>query len=110
LRPLFERHRGALANRLQEAPKNLGEASARRWQDLNNGYRGFDSREQLLAAVQGLTFEQWLACFRRDVLAEGGHALWLSADGRFAEARLERGQPLGDLEKFKAGQQFYRFP
>lgn len=110
LQPLFERHRQALAKRLQEAPKNLGEASDRLWQDLNNGYLGFDSRQQLAAAVQGLTFEQWLACFRRDVLADGGRALWLSVDGRFGADALKRGQPLGELGQFKAEQQFYRFP
>lgn len=109
LRPLFELHRTALAQRLAEAPKNFGEAGERLWQDINSGYRQFDSREQLIAAVKALTFEQWLALFRRDVLTPDGHSLWLAVDGKFAHSALERGAAIGDLQRFKATQTFYRF-
>lgn len=110
LRPLFEQHQAALAQRLAEQPKNLGEAGERLWQDLNSGYLQFDSREQVLAALQALTFEQWLALFRRDVLAGDGRALWLSVNGRFADQALRSGAPVGDLEAFKAARYFYTFP
>lgn len=110
LRPLFEQHRAALAQRLGEAPKNLSEAGERLWQDATTGYLQFDSREQVLAAVRALTFEQWLGLFRRDVLAADGHALWLSTSGRFAAEQLRRGAPIGDLERFKAARHFYTFP
>ena len=110
LRPLFERHQAALAQRLAEQPKNLGEAGERLWQDLNAGYTGFDSREQILAAVQALTFEQWLPLFKRDVLTHG-HALWLAANGRFGDQALrDLGDPLDDLQAFKAARYFYTFP
>src|SRR5690606_8573124 len=68
LQPLFERHREALVQRLAQEPKNMGEANDRLWQDLASGHREFDSREQILAAMKALTFEQWLTLFRRDVL------------------------------------------
>lgn len=110
LRPLFERHRGALAQRLAEQPKNMGEANDRLWQDLNTGYLEFDSREQILNAVRSLSFEQWLPLFQRDVLAQDGRALWLSADGRFAKQTLRSGVPVRDLEAFKDARNFYAFP
>jgi insulysin len=110
LRILFEQHRAALAQRLAEQPKNLGEATERLWQDLTEGYVNFDSREQIIAAVNALTFDQWLTLFRRDVLAPEGHALWLAVNGRFAQQALQRGEPIGNLEAFKAARTFTTFP
>jgi secreted Zn-dependent insulinase-like peptidase len=110
LRTLFDRHRAALANRLAEAPKNQTEQFERYWQDLVDDRNGFDSRELLLAEVQKLSFEDWLSLFRRDVLALDGHALWLAIDGKFHEDVLRKGQAVGDLDRFKASQTFYRFP
>ena len=109
LKPLFEQHRNALAQRLAEAPKNFGESSERLWMDIASGYREFDSREQLIAAVKALTFEQWLELFRRDVLTPEGHALWLAVDGKFKESGLQHGAPITNLSNFKASQPFYRF-
>ncbi|MDB6060392.1 MAG: hypothetical protein JWM78_495 [Verrucomicrobiaceae bacterium] len=109
LRPLFERHRAALAQRLAQEPKNLGEASDRLWQDLSSGYRAFDSRDQIVTAVNALTFEQWLALFRRDVLGNDGHTIWLSSNGRFSKNALTTGAAIDDLKRFKATQQFYEF-
>lgn len=110
LRKLFDAHRAALANRLAEAPKNQGEQFERYWQDLTNADTTFDTREQLLAEVQRLSFEDWLVLFRRDVIATEGHALWLAIDGKFAGDKLRTGKNVGDLDRFKARQTFYRFP
>jgi len=110
LLPLFERHRSALAQRLAEQPKNLGEASERLWQDLNSGYLQFDSREQILAAVRVLTFEQWLPLFKRDVLGTDGRGLWQAVDGRFTQQPLRVGEPIDDLDAFKTARYFYTFP
>ncbi len=109
LKPLFELHRNALAQRLAEAPKNFSEASERLWLEIAGGYRDFDSREQLVAAVRALTFEQWLALFQRDVLTADGHALWLTTDGKFKDSGLQHGAPISNLTDFKAKQPFYRF-
>ncbi len=109
LKPLFDLHRNALAQRLAEAPKNFSESGERLWMDIASGYRDFDSREQLIAAVNALTFEQWLELFRRDVLTPEGHALWLGVNGRFRESGLQHGVPIGQLPQFKASQPFYRF-
>ncbi|MET0379983.1 MAG: insulinase family protein [Spongiibacteraceae bacterium] len=110
LRKMFDAHRAALANRLAEAPKNQGEQFERYWQDLANADITFDTREQLLAEVQRLSFEDWLVLFRRDVLAPEGHALWLAIDGKFGDDTLRAGKDVGDLDRFKARQTFYRFP
>ena len=109
LRPLFERHRAALAQRLAQKPKNLDEASDRLWQDLTSSYPAFDSREQLLSAVNALTFEQWLTLFRRDVLTLDTRSIWLSSNGRFVKQAVRIGAPIDDLTRFKAAQHFYRF-
>jgi secreted Zn-dependent insulinase-like peptidase len=109
LRKLFDGHRAALANRLAEAPKNQNEQFERFWQDLVNADITFDTREQLLAEVQRLSFEEWLALFRRDVIAPDGHALWLAIDGKFGDEKLRTGKPVGDLDRFKARQTYYRF-
>jgi secreted Zn-dependent insulinase-like peptidase len=110
LRPLFEQHRQALAQRLAETPKNFGEANDRLWQDLSAGYLGFDSRARILRAVQQLTFDQWLELFRRDVLAQDGRALWLSADGHFKSDALPPDRELARPEAFKARQRYYVYP
>lgn len=109
LRQLFEVHRAALVQRLSEAPKNFSEAGERLWLDIAGGYRSFDSREQLIAAAKALSFEQWHALFRRDVLTPDGHALWLAVNGKFTEGALQRGGAIDDLASFKAAQDFYRF-
>jgi secreted Zn-dependent insulinase-like peptidase len=109
LEPLFERHRAALIQRLSEQPKNQAEMAARLWQDLQDGYRRFDSREQLIGALRELDFEAWQALFQRDVLAPEGRGLWLAANGRFGEQVLQRGRVIGDLDAFKRDQPFYRF-
>ena len=109
LRQLFALHRNALAQRLAEEPKNFGEASERFWQDIGAGYRQFDSREQVLAAVKALTFEQWLALFKRDVLQPDGHSLWLAIDGQFDNSALQHGVAIDNLIRFKAAQTFYHF-
>ncbi|MFT3931644.1 MAG: insulinase family protein [Spongiibacteraceae bacterium] len=109
LKPLFELHRNALAQRLAEEPKNLGDASERLWMDIAGGYRDFDSREQVIAAVKALTFEQWFALFQRDVLTPEGHSLWLAVDGKFKNSGLQHGAAIHNSEKFKSAQRFYRF-
>ncbi len=110
LRPLFERHRATLAQRLAESPKNFGETYDRLWQDLSSNYREFDSREQILSAVQALTFEQWLPLLQRDVLTQQGRSVWLAVDGRFKDEGLQPGDPIGALDAFKKTQRYYLFP
>ena len=109
LQPLFELHRNALAQRLGEAPKNFSESSERLWTDIAGGYREFDSREQLVAALKTLTFEQWLGLFRRDVLTPEGHSLWLAVDGKFKGSGLQGGKIIGNPSRFKTTQVFYHF-
>lgn len=109
LRQLFALHRAALAQRLSEAPKNFAESGERLWQDVAAGYRNFDSREQLVNAVNALTFEQWLPLFRRDVLTVDGHSIALSTSGKFGDNALRRGTAITHLEQFKSRQNYYQF-
>jgi secreted Zn-dependent insulinase-like peptidase len=110
LAPQFERHRAALRQRLAEQPKNQGEFGARLWQELMEGHLQFDSRQQLIAALDALSFDDWLALFRRDLLDADAPTLWLAVDGRFDDQPLRRGRALGDLETFRQAQRFHLFP
>ena len=110
LQPLFEQHRAALRQRLAEQPKNQREAGDRLWQDLLDGYLQFDSRQQLIDALDALDYPAWKALFARDLLAADAPTLWLSADGQFADQPLHKGDELRSLDSFRQTQRFYLFP
>ncbi len=110
LQPLFERHRAALRQRLAEQPKNQGEAGDRLWQDLMDGYPQFDSRRQLIDALDALDFSAWRALFARDLLAADAPTVWLAVAGQFADQPLRKGRDVRDVEQFKRAQRFYLFP
>jgi secreted Zn-dependent insulinase-like peptidase len=110
LQALFEQHRAVLMQRLAEKPKNLIEKGGMLWRDLQEGYTGFDSREQLIEAMHRLDFTTWQRLFERDLLGAPGRSLWLASNGRFKDQPLHKGVEIGDLEAFKEGQRYYRFP
>ncbi len=110
LQPLFERHRAALRQRLSEQPKNQAEAGDRLWQDLMEGYPRFDSRQQLIDALDALDFVAWQQLFARDLLAADAPTLWLAVDGQFDDQPLRNGRDVGAVERFKQAQRFHLFP
>lgn len=84
----LDRHKQALRGKLLESPRNLGEAGDLFWQDLMNDYPRFDSREQLVAALDALDFESWQRELRSVLDSSARRALWLQIDGRWGAKNL----------------------
>lgn len=57
--------KASLKHELQIPAKNLREQTGRYWYDIANKRWQFDSREQLLHALEQLTFEQWSKSLKR---------------------------------------------
>ena len=107
--PEFEQHRSVLIQRLSEQPKNLLEQADRFWSDLQQGYTSFDSRQQLITALEGLSFEQWKQFFRSEIAGKNRRGLWLYAPGQFVDIGSLDAVPVNDASAFKAQQQYHVF-
>lgn len=105
----FEKHRSVLIQRLSEQPKNLLEQADRFWSDLQQGYTSFDSRQQLITAVEALSFEQWKQFFRTEIAGNNRRGLWLYAPGQFVDDASLDAVPVNDASVFKAQQQYHVF-
>ena len=57
----FDDYRSSIDKKLREQPKNLAEESGRYWNDLALGFVGFDRREQLADALEGISLASWQA-------------------------------------------------
>lgn len=102
---VFARHRDALILDLEQAPKNLFEQAGRYWRDLTRKRYQYDSREQLIAAVNSITLDDWLQHFR-DAHIENPRSVLIYTAGRFddedIESRLAEGREIiGDTEALK---------
>ncbi len=105
----YERHRGVLIQKLAEQPRNLGEQTGRYWSDLTQGYTQFDSREQLITALQALSFEQWKVFFKTEVAASDSRGLWLYSRGKFVDEPPIEAAIIENAERFKQKQRYYQF-
>ncbi len=104
----FESHRDTLIAKLQQQPENLWEAAGRHWQDLLEGYTAFDSREQLLAALRDLSFDQWWQMMETTLEPEQRRALTVYSLGQWPDVSLV-GEPVKDAAAYKAESQYYLF-
>lgn len=105
----FASARDTLILRLSESPKNLAEQSERYWQDIARSYYGFDSRDKLIAALEGLTLAAWQQYFAEDVISEQRKGLWIYSNGKFQQ-QVIADQLLDDVQGFKGEQPHYSFP
>lgn len=105
----FKRHQQALIVRLQENPKNPFQQAQRFWNDINEGYRQFDSRQQLIDAIAALSFEQWKTFFEQEVLGSN-NKLWLYNRGQYLEQSIKEGHVIKEMPVFKSRQAYYTFP
>ena len=108
----FATQRDALAARLREKPKSLGEKTERLWSDLGLGSWGFDDREQVAQAVDALSKEAWLGYFRSRLAAADAASLLVLSTGE-AHSGKEEGLPAGrnvDADgRWKTDAKYYRF-
>ncbi len=105
----FDRHKAALLSRLLESPTNLWEASDRYWRDLLIGYTAFDGREQLVNALNALTYEQWRSHVKALFGADTRRVLWLLGSSNVDVRRLP-GRLIADRIAFKRDARWFSFP
>lgn len=106
----FEIHRSVLVKKLSEQAKNMPEQAGRYWSEIQQGVEHFDSRQQLIAAMEALTFEQWRQFFIIEVAGKARRGLWLYAPGQFVDEADLEARAIGDMSVFKRDQQYHRFP
>lgn len=83
----FSRYRETLLSKLSEQPENLWQAADRHWQDLLDGYRQFDSREQLIAALSAMDRERWWQIVEQALTAGQRRSMQLFSAGQWPAAR-----------------------
>ena len=108
----FARQRDALAARLREKPKSLGEKTERLWSDLGLGSYGFDDREQVALAVDALSRPEWTAYFRARLAAEDAASLLVLSTGeahRGKDGNLPSGRVVDPAGRWKSDAKYYRF-
>lgn len=111
----FLRHRAALLQILQEEPKNIWEQSDRYWQDIASRRYSFDSRQQIIAALGGITLEDWRQ-YLGEQLGSEERSILLFNVGRWPQAREKlfnremRALRLQELPAFQQTQGVYTRP
>lgn len=106
----FESYRQTVIQRLSEASKNQAEQATRYWMDIEQGYTDFDSRDQLIIALEALTFEQWLTFFKQQIANEQRGMLLYTSGQFITQGKLDNTLPIGAIELFKAQQSYYSHP
>ncbi|WP_372878360.1 insulinase family protein [Spongiibacter marinus] len=94
----YEQFRATLISKLAEQPENLWEAADRHWRDLLEGYSGFDSRDQLIAALTGLEYTQWWSLMRQTLHDANRRSLLVTVPGQWPSA-LPAGESRAVLDR-----------
>lgn len=84
----FNRHRQALVAEINEPFKNLWERAEFLWQSLGEGDHTFSSKQDLADAVSKISYSDWLAFFKTQVL-ETNRSLLVVAPGKFDKQPAE---------------------
>jgi secreted Zn-dependent insulinase-like peptidase len=84
----FNRHRQALVAEINEPFKNLWERAEFLWQSLGEGDHTFSSKQDLADAVSKISYSDWLAFFKTQVL-ETNRSLLVVAPGKFDKRPAE---------------------
>ena len=71
----LQRFKNSLLTQVLEQPKNLAELGGRFQESILLGYDQFDFRQQLAAAAESVTLDEFREAYR-EVAAEGRRALW----------------------------------
>ena len=96
----FAQHQAGLISDLTERDKNLRQRSERLWRDLDLGYLGFDSNQQLAEAVAGLS-QAAMAEFMETLRQRARrHGLIIYSMGKFTDPPAQ-GELIEDLTWLK---------
>ena len=104
----FDQQRNAVLSKLSEKPQNLSQQAQRYWQDISQNYYQFDSREQLIDAMQSLSYPQWQQFFVEDVIENHRHMIVYTV-GQFTGQAEVSGESLDNPADFKALLPVYTF-
>ncbi len=107
----FERHRQALIVQLSEQDKQLSQRSNRYWHEIDRGNFSFDTREQLIAAVQAMDKEGFSKRIAKYLVSERSRQLAIVAHGRahVAEPGLHGSyEEITDIRLLQQAGKFFR--
>ena len=77
----FAQHKVALASQINRPHQNLAKASSFLWDELMQGYERFDRRQQLTAALDALTLDEWRAFYAARFASTPGRSLLVFQPG-----------------------------
>ncbi|ROS05452.1 secreted Zn-dependent insulinase-like peptidase [Sinobacterium caligoides] len=103
----FERQRQALVSAVAKAPENLSEQAQIYWQQIELGNSAFDTREQLIKAIEGVQLDDWLAFYRQRFGGSIERSLWLQTKSQ--QAPLLQAKPIVDIDRFKSQQRQFHY-
>jgi len=107
----FDQHRATLIELLTEPPRNIDEQAARFWDQLQQGYTGFDRNDQLVAALQALRLDEWQQFYRQRFTPEAGAELVLvSPGGRATGVIAAAASRVESALQFKTGVAVKKYP
>jgi len=95
----FDAHKSGLVTRLLERDKNLFERSQRYWADLELGFTGFDSRQQIAEQVSVITRDEFRAFYARLLSLVENDRLVVYSGGKFEG--VPAGRDIGGVDAFK---------
>ena len=95
----FNAYKQGLITRLREKDKNLAERSQRYWSDLDVGFTGFDSREQIATQIEKIDQTQIVAFYDRLLDDVAKQRLVIYSTGKFKGA--PPGTAIGDIAAFR---------
>jgi insulysin len=104
----FARHRQALVNRILKPHENLGERAEFYWQAIAFRDWSFDEPQRLAAAVQAITYEQWLAFYARHLLEKPRSLLAVAPGERGVLPAPDDAMVFRDPETLRAANEHYR--
>ena len=101
----FDRHQAALLQEILKPHKNIWEQSAYFWGEIDRDNLSFDSRDRVAGAVRSVSFEQWQAWYRENVLGNPASLLF-AAPGRSGKLP-EADTVIEDSEAFQESRPYY---
>lgn len=107
----FERHRKALVVRLTEQDKQLTQRSRRYWHEIDRNNYSFDTREQLVAAVQAIDKQQFIESLGAYLVDDKLRKLTVIAQGQQHAAsaeKLAQYRKIEDIRDLQKTGQYFR--
>lgn len=103
----FARHQQALISDITKPDKNLAERGQFYWRSIGFKRYDFAGREELAAAVEALTLDQWKAYFERVFMANR-HSLQVVSPGKFGTLPEVSGKRYRSADQLRADHEDYR--